>query len=711
MILLLLLPTVPYRIRAAEPMTVYGGAVSGTYEDTLHVPVQLKNNEGLMGASIELSYDATVFTPIGVTQGEICSTGLFDYNLETTAETLRVVWSASEGCYADGVMFTVDFTVKGEAYGSYCMDIRCNSADTFNENYERLNLACNAATVTLTKEDAKPLLYSGSYRAAMGEAVDVFLRIADNSGLPAGTVTLSYDAAVLHFVEAQGMLAELNAAQSDDGEVRINIDSVAEDCGDGPLLRLRFRVKYCEAKNYTLQWSYTGNVSCHPVQLCVESGNARIYGSAIQKAENGITVPVCIAGNPGLMGMKLKIVYNASLLQLASVSRGNLMSDGMFSYNANEEGSLLIVWSGTEDIKADGELFVLQFSTSAALEAETEICVSYSQADTFNSAWQDVVLLCERIIVGTETELSPDDGNEEPPKEDDDPQLPPDGGNEEPPKEDDEPQLPPDDGNEEPPKEDDEPQLPPDDGNEEPPKEDDDPQLPPDGGKEDPPKGDDDPQLPPDDSEETKPEHDDDLPGAPCDGGKNCPGRDLTDMPSADHWAHAGIDFVLKRGLMLGVSDTKFAPRGEFTRAMMVMVLYRMENCPKSDNANTFKDVGKTAWYADAVTWATAKGVVNGYGNGYFKPNEPITREQIATMFCRYAKLKQSYEEAESDCLGEFRDTKSVSSWARTELNWAVGSGLIAGVGTGEGVFLQPRAHASREQLATILLRFLSNEF
>lgn len=580
-------------------MELWAETVVGTYQDVLAVPVRVKNNTGLMGCSLELRYDADLFTPVCVTRGEIWADGLFDNNQESAKGTLRVVWSAPEATYADGVLFTVEFAVKGEAYGNYPLELSCNSANTFNEHYERLNPVCKAGLLTLTKEDAEPLLYSGSYTAAMGEAVDVFLRVTENPGLPAGMLYLSYDEAVLSFVEVEGILTDAAIAANTNGVLKLSMQAVKKELGDGALLRLRFRVKCCEAKTYSLQWSYDGGVSCHDTQLAVTTGDARIYGGQVSATEKLVQIPVCIAGNPGLMGMKLSIDYDASVLQLESVNRGELLSDGMFSHNSTE-GHLLLVWSGTENAVEDGELFILQFSLTKALEQDTTLRISYSQGDTFNSAWQDVVLCCEDITVA---------GQQRP----------------------------------------------------------------------------------------------------ACDGGESCPAYGLTDIPSADYWSHAGIDFVVEKGLMIGVSDTEFDPEGKFTRAMMVTVLYRMENSPKVELSNAFSDVPATEWYAEAVAWAADQGVIKGYGDGTFRPDGAITREEIAIMFCRYAKLTERYVQPQEFHLGSFPDGETVSEWAQAEINWAVDAGLINGVAMEDGTFLLPLEHASREQLATILMRFLTN--
>ena len=604
--LLLLLTGLPLSGRAAEPMKVYAGEVSGTYEDVLTVPVRVQGNSGLMGYSLELSYDVSVLTPVAVKRGETWGNGLFDHNLESATGILRVVWSATEPCYGDGVLFTVDFAVKGEAYGSYPMELRCNMADTFNGAYERLDLPCVAGQIILEKDDTSPLLYSGSYSATMGEALEISLRITNNSGVSAGIVSLLYNADALLFVEARSALAEVKEVSNQDGKMLISIGSVDRTEGDGVLFKLSFRAKYCEGKTYALQWSFTGGINCHDAKVSIQKGDARIYGSQVQIHDQRIRIPVWIAGNPGLMGLKLSITYDPSFMKFESLTRGELMSEGMFSHNMDTEGRLLFVWSGTEDITEDGELFLLEFSKLRDLD-NTYIRMKYSQADTFNSGWKDVTLVCEDIVLS-------------------------------------------------------------------------------------------DTIVPPEDSQDPS-----------CDGGETCPTHNFTDVPSASYWSHAGIDYVVEKGLMVGVSQRRFDPQGKFTRAMMVMVLYRMENSPKVERSNIFTDVSEKAWYADAVTWASKTGVVKGYNDGSFRPDEPITREQIAVMFYRYAMLNHVYEEELQSKLDGFPDGTMVSSWAKAELNWAVNAGLITGVGKQGVSYLLPQDHATREQLATILMRFLIN--
>ncbi len=173
----------------------------------------------------------------------------------------------------------------------------------------------------------------------------------------------------------------------------------------------------------------------------------------------------------------------------------------------------------------------------------------------------------------------------------------------------------------------------------------------------------------------------------------------FTDVP-ANHWAQAAIQYVYDNGLMTGVSDTAFAPEATTTRAMIVSMLARMENVTSAADAG-FADVEASDWYATAVNWAAANGIVSGISDDTFAPNDPITREQLAAMLMKYAQYKGLDTTARADLSGY---TDAPSTWASEAVQWAVAEGLLAGVTDDE---LQPQGQATRAQVAAIMQRFL----
>ena len=169
-----------------------------------------------------------------------------------------------------------------------------------------------------------------------------------------------------------------------------------------------------------------------------------------------------------------------------------------------------------------------------------------------------------------------------------------------------------------------------------------------------------------------------------------------------DAWYKDAVQFAYDNGLMTGTSDTEFAPDVTTTRAMIVSILARLEGVTAADDAG-FTDVDDE-WFATAVNWAASVGVVNGFEDNTFRPNDAITREQLAAILCNYAAWKGEDVSARAE-LSRYSDAAAISSWATDVMRWAVAENLISGVTTDE---LQPQGAATRAQVAAILQRFLS---
>ena len=178
----------------------------------------------------------------------------------------------------------------------------------------------------------------------------------------------------------------------------------------------------------------------------------------------------------------------------------------------------------------------------------------------------------------------------------------------------------------------------------------------------------------------------------------------FTDVKESD-WFYENVRYVYENKLFAGVSDTEFAPNTEMTRAMLVTVLYRAEGEPAITRNIPFADIDMNEYYANAVIWAAANGIVNGYDENTFAPNDNITREQIAAIMERYADFKGA-DTTQTGDLSQFTDEADISDWARDNVSWAVGAGLISGKGDG---ILDPLGNATRAEVAAILQRFLEN--
>ena len=178
--------------------------------------------------------------------------------------------------------------------------------------------------------------------------------------------------------------------------------------------------------------------------------------------------------------------------------------------------------------------------------------------------------------------------------------------------------------------------------------------------------------------------------------------KDFSDV-SDSYWGAAAIDFVSSRELFVGTSNTTFAPDMDLTRGMIAQVICNLEEGTASTTA-VFTDVAANAWYADAVNWAVASGIMDGYGNGAFGPEDPITREQMAVILYNYAAIK-GYDTAAAADLSVFADDRQVSGWARSAMAWAVANELMQGYNNR----LNPLGSASRGEVAQILANFIQN--
>ena len=178
-----------------------------------------------------------------------------------------------------------------------------------------------------------------------------------------------------------------------------------------------------------------------------------------------------------------------------------------------------------------------------------------------------------------------------------------------------------------------------------------------------------------------------------------------TDLPFTDltqDWYMDSIRYVYEHELMYGTTDTTFAPDDALTRGMFVTMLYRMEGKPEATGNTSFTDVPANMYYAPAIAWASANGVVYGTSETAFSPEGKITREQMAAMMRRYASFKKLDTSAKAD-LSTFADASAVSAWATGDMQWAVASELLYGNNHNQ---LQPTANATRAQAAAILQRF-----
>lgn len=193
-----------------------------------------------------------------------------------------------------------------------------------------------------------------------------------------------------------------------------------------------------------------------------------------------------------------------------------------------------------------------------------------------------------------------------------------------------------------------------------------------------------------------------------CPGDHTCPIWPYTDAETTA-WYHDGVHYCIENGLMTGYGNGIFKPNADTTRAMITVMLWRLNGSPVVNDLLDFEDVEEGQWYTEAIRWAKSEGIAAGYGNGYFGTNDAITREQMVTILWRYAQYKGiDVSVGEDTNILSYNDAFDMAEYAIPAMQWACGSGMVQGMNdpNGEGMILAPESKGTRAQIATMMMRF-----
>ena len=193
-----------------------------------------------------------------------------------------------------------------------------------------------------------------------------------------------------------------------------------------------------------------------------------------------------------------------------------------------------------------------------------------------------------------------------------------------------------------------------------------------------------------------------------CPGGTSCPSYGFRDVAGPADWSHEGIDYCVRRSLMVGTGVGTFSPNAVCSRAQIVQILYNLSG-DTTDYGNyylPFTDVAPGDWFYEAVAWAYANDIVAGTSATTFAPNVDITREQMTVKLYGYSAKYAPAFTGGGTSLGQFPDAGSVANWAYAAMNWAVGNGLISGIESYGVTYLAPQGSATRAQASAIIMRY-----
>ena len=409
--------------RNVETTTVYSDSISAVAGSEISVPVRIKNNSGVMGFALEFEYDSTVLTPVSVEKGSLITSGLDD-NIQGDAVPgkFKVVWYGTENLTDNGILLYLNFTVSDRASGNTTIGVNYIQDDTFNESFEDVVLTCEDIDISITNSSSTTW-YQGTLTPSTNEvtAGATFCVSIDGNGssseLTNASQTISFDNTAFTFLgyaDANQHLVQTSVVSST-GEITLitnnghtyNVRTPGEVFDTIGIKYLLFKANdYANSGTYSFGYSISGTTVFEDVSAV--GCNIKINASATSEVaniyiENGlsgeytdtVTVPVYISNNKGVMGYMINFEYNPDELEIVLAQRGSSFP-GNFNdtIGIDDEGTFSVLWSGNDAVTADGILMNLTFRVLTDEYVVSPITITYSQDDTFNSDYDDVVFNC-----------------------------------------------------------------------------------------------------------------------------------------------------------------------------------------------------------------------------------------------------------------------------------------------------------------------------
>lgn len=380
---------------------------------TVGIPVYIKGNCGLMGFKFQMTYNADIFIPQSVTWA-LDSGNKEDSIGSNSSGTVDIAWSGNENYTADGVLFTVNFKVADHAVGDYDFGISYSSDNVYNEKEELVKLSCTGSTISVVKPSLPDIMtiYIDTISTENGTQIDVPVNLHKNTGLGVSVINIVYDSnALIPVSVTSGMSTVLSEnVSSANGNLQIILLATDAGLGDGTLFNIKFDVSDNAAGEYPLTLSCVGQTTQNgliTVNNASLSENTKIYADDVI-ANNGETVriPVYISNNHGVMGMNIRFRFDPDVLRPINVTKGNALTSGTFDSGILiDENTIVISWFDSSNFNGNGEIAILEFEVLAEGVLGSFIEVTYSQDDTFNEKWEDVILDCSNINVVVTSDL------------------------------------------------------------------------------------------------------------------------------------------------------------------------------------------------------------------------------------------------------------------------------------------------------------------
>lgn len=402
--ILMILSSVLVMASATEPATISAEQIDSVNPGQIvTIPIKISSNPGIMGFSISVKYDKSILTPISVSSGTIL-TGLFDDSIETSeAGTFDVVWSGTENCTQNGILFNMTFTVNGSATGTTKIDLSYSQADTFNENWQDVVLNCEGVNLAIGNQQVTEMtLTVGSVNTLANKAVIVPISASGNNLTKCFNITITYDSNVLIPKAISNGNYTVVSSNAPDADGMLNIELSSDDPQSGVAASIEFFVKSEAEGNYILNASST-SAKCilGTVSVSTPDKTSYILADNVETLRGEtITVPIKISSNLGVMGYRLSFAYDESVLTPVGAVVGEGFLGNFDDSIGIKTNTFDIVWSNSSNITINGNIAILTFKINdTASFGETKVAISFTQTDTFDEEWSDVNFICSDFLV------------------------------------------------------------------------------------------------------------------------------------------------------------------------------------------------------------------------------------------------------------------------------------------------------------------------
>lgn len=389
--------------------TVYADSITVNAGDTVSIPVIISNNTGIAGFGINLTYDASVLTPISVSSDDsVFSSGLMNDTI-SSANTgmVSVIWSGFSNVTANGTLFTITFKVSNEATGSTIVGIDYDQENTFDEDINDVALTCSNTMLTIKNSayDDIPKIVLSATNATAGELVSVTGTVSNIKESCTYRVDLSYDSNNFSFVSVNSTVAPVSLVSSDNDHIIFNITISGTTLNSKQLFVIELKASDTATAG---EYSFTAIASgVHFINCICELTPSEASEAIIVKSNDIVgglygkkmIVPVYFSNNKGLMGYKLRFYYDKSVVTPTNIVNTRLFPGTLNNNIGNNDNFFDVMWNNVSEVAAQGKVFYIEFDVIATENVTSTISISYIADDTFNERYEDVTMSCENIPI------------------------------------------------------------------------------------------------------------------------------------------------------------------------------------------------------------------------------------------------------------------------------------------------------------------------